>query len=996
MKSLVLPGLKENKGSSPFRLMIQAKEAVKKELYYLCQEQGGKFDESLQRDLDFWLLTFRSEFFTRRYPEYIAQLILHSNELIRRLEWQISINSKKRHLTFVVTPTLMTSPFSSKNIIGCILGIQLDSSSEMISRKGVQAALGSCSMDLEMLDTFYNHNPHSSSIHIFYFEAGYQEDNAKYPVNLPRFRRSFLKEIEARIQVLVPPLFMQRNEEEVMRNLLILRREISSIQDIPQVIVLYDNHNHHEITFTVLLVRVKKSGDYCVLDLLRLSKENENYMEGQVYLLGNFSKGNFIEGNVFQIRLKDISRFQRKNASIDYNLSRKKIIECLQSGLGEVRDYNGGMFLKQDERLKELKKLFPEITKSYPEFLENFFYSISPIEKQATLPIELFKVLFELFHKLFLETQVNFFTEICDSKLIITLKSEDEKELCRNEEQFFNDESLYKKIISSKWSYGDFLFKGFILCFDTISHLQDYENKFREWITQNSVQNSPRKKILHINNDFIQFDFDPRIGGTNESIAINKLLFDGLTRIDKKGETVLSCAHSYDLSSDRKTYTFHLKELYWSNGQPLTADDFEYAWKKILSPEFETRFAYLFYLILNAKEAKEGKTSLNKVGIKALNKKILVVQIKHPAPYFLELLAHSLFSPVNSDVDRKDPSWSSGRNDNFVCNGPFKLKKSPRPFYEFELERNPYYWNRKELALDGISISNVNSQKALEMFKNGELDWLGPPFGIAKLEFSKFDAELCIQSTSKVFWYCFNVHSFPLSNIKIREALFYLVNRKKMIQGIQGRNEPAYSPLPKEHTFFSSSNYSTIENQKKAFQCFHEGLKELGVSQKSFLPLRIIYPDNEAFYKISKHLKDQIENCLGIQCSLVGVNYGEFFERMSTGDFEIGAMRWVSWVNDPIYTLEIFKNKNEKMNFVNWENIDYQFLIDKAQHEENQEERKKILSQAEKILIDNFVVLSLFYGEDYFLKIPDLITPNTSSLGVIDLSLIDFVSRSFP
>lgn len=88
------------------------------------------------------------------------------------------------------------------------------------------------------------------------------------------------------------------------------------------------------------------------------------------------------------------------------------------------------------------------------------------------------------------------------------------------------------------------------------------------------------------------------------------------------------------------------------------------------------------------------------------------------------------------------------------------------------------------------------------MFKNGELDWLGPPFGIAKLEFSKFDAELCIQSTSKVFWYCFNVHSFPLSNIKIREALFYLVNRKKMIQGIQGRNEPAYSPLPKEHTFF--------------------------------------------------------------------------------------------------------------------------------------------------------------------------------------------------
>ena len=114
---------------------------------------------------------------------------------------------------------------------------------------------------------------------------------------------------------------------------------------------------------------------------------------------------------------------------------------------------------------------------------------------------------------------------------------------------------------------------------------------------------------------------------------------------------------------------------------------------------------------------------------------------------------------------------------------------------------------------------------------------------------------------------------------------------------------------------------------------------------------------------------------------------------MATGDFEIGAMRWVSWVDDPIYMLEIFKNKNEKMNFPNWENINFQALIDKAQHEENQQERKKILSQAEKILIDDFVILSLFYGEDYFLKNPDLIVPDTPSLAVIDLSLLDFKSR---
>ena len=873
MKSLTFPEPKEKKKESLHRSIVPPKEAIKQEIYRLYREQKERFDESLQRDLDFWLLTFRREFFTRRYPEYIAKIIIDSNELIRRIEWQISNNSKKRHLTLVATPSLVTSPFSSKSIVGCLLGIQLESCCEMISRKEVKEALEACCMGFELLDSFYKHNPNSSSIHVFYFEIGYQENDATNSINLSLFEKRFLKQIETRIQVLVPPLFMQRNEEEVMRNLLILRRETSSIQDIPQVMILYDNHTHQEITFTILLVRVKKSADSSVLDLLRLSKGNEEYIEGQVYFLGNFSEESIIEGNVFQIRLKNISRFQRKNSSIDYNLSRKRIIECLQIGLGEVRDYNGGMFIKQDERFKELKEVFPEATTNYPEILENFFYSIWPIEKQATLPMELFSAFFKLFQTLFIEDQINFLVDICDLKLIVAFKFEDEKKLSKNEEQLLSDEISYRKVVSSKWSYGDFLFKGFILSFETIHHLHEYEKRLRDRFTQISSQRLSQKKILHINNDFIQFDFDPRIGGTNESIAINKLLFDGLTRINKKGDIVLSCANSYHLSSDRKTYTFQLKELYWSNRQLLTAYDFEYAWKKILSPEFETRFAYLFFLILNAEEAKEGKVSLDDVGITVLNEKTLQVRINHPAPYFLELLAHSLFSPVNSDVDRKDPSWSSGTNDSFVCNGPFKLKKSPRPFYEFELEPNPYYWNRQELALEGISISNLNPQKALEMFKNRELDWLGPPFGIPKLEFSKFDTELCIQSKPKAFWYCFNVLSFPLSNRKIREAFFYLVDRNKMIQGIQGKNEPSYSPLPKEHTFFPHSNYSMIENQQKALQCFHEGIKELGVSQKSFPPLRIIYPENETFYKISKRLKDQIESCLGIHCPLVGVNY---------------------------------------------------------------------------------------------------------------------------
>ncbi len=989
MKSLTFPEPKEKKKESLHRSIVPPKEAIKQEIYRLYREQKERFDESLQRDLDFWLLTFRREFFTRRYPEYIAKIIIDSNELIRTIEWQISNNSKKRHLTLVATPSLITSPFSSKSIVGCLLGIQLESCCEMISRKEVKEALEACCMGFELLDSFYKHNPNSSSIHIFYFEMGYQENDATNSINLSLFEKRFLKQIETRIQVLVPPLFMQRNEEEVMRNLLILRRETSSIQDIPQVMILYDNHTHQEITFTILLVRVKKSADSSVLDLLRLSKGNEEYIEGQVYFLGNFSEESIIEGNVFQIRLKNISRFQRKNSSIDYNLSRKRIIECLQIGLGEVRDYNGGMFIKQDERFKELKEVFPEATTNYPEILENFFYSIWPIEKQATLPMELFSAFFKLFQTLFIEDQINFLVDICDLKLIVAFKFEDEKKLSKNEEQLLNDEISYRKVVSSKWSYGDFLFKGFILSFETIHHLHEYEKRLRDRFTQISSQRLSQKKILHINNEFNQFDFDPRIGGTSESIMINKLLFDGLTRKNKKGEIALSCASSYHLSSDRKTYTFQLKELYWSNRQLLTAYDFEYAWKKILSPEFETRFAYLFFLILNAEEAKEGKVSLDDVGITVLNEKTLQIRINHPAPYFLELLAHSLFSPVNLDLDRTDPSWSYGRNHNFVCNGPFKLK-SPRPFYEFELERNPYYWNREEIALEGISISNVNSQKALEMFKNQELDWLGPPFGIPKQEFMECPDKISYLPVSKAFWCCFNVNSLPLSNKKIRQAIFYSVDRKKMIQGVQGKNEPAYSPLPKEHTLFSPTKYLDIENKEKARHLFAEGLREIGISREVFPAIKFIFFDNELFHQIARNFKEQIEESLGIQCLLLKVDYNEFFYRLEMGDYEIGAMRWSSWANDPMYTLEIFRNASEKINFINWEHSQYQSLMESAQNEEDLQKRNQFLSQAEKILIDEFVILSLFYGQDIILKNSNLNICNQNQMGVMDFSLLKF------
>ncbi|MDJ0652012.1 MAG: peptide ABC transporter substrate-binding protein [Simkaniaceae bacterium] len=959
----MFPAPKKEKQTLPFMLQKPYKEVVKEKVGHLYAGEEKELDDTIQRKLDFWFLTFGIEFLTKRCPEYIAKIVVESSDLTRILEWDISTHPNRRASAFVTVPSTIVSTFSSKDIAGCLLGIQLESSHERVAREQIKDAIEACGVGFELLDAFYRCHLDKSSVDIFYFEIGRQENEVEHPMDLSLFEKTFLKKIETRIQVLVPTLFMQRNEEEMMKNLLVLRKEAYAVQDTPQVMILYDQHTTQEITFTIILARVKKKDDPRIQDVVKLNKENENYIQGQVYSLEDLPEERTIEGNIFQIRLKNLSRFQKKNGSIDYFLSRKQIVACLQASLGEIRDYNGGLFFMQDKKLEELKKLFPEEAAHSFERLKTFFYSLRPIEEQATLPIELLTHFFKLFQGLIAEEQLQLLTETCDLTLIIAFKCVDKKKFFTDEEPLLKSKISYETIVCSKWSYGNSLFKGFILSFDTINDLQKYEKEVRERLTQMSSCKAPQEKILYINDEFNRFDFDPRLSGTNQSIMINNLLFEGLTRINKKKEVTMACAESYQLSSDEKTYTFQLKELRWSNGEPLIADHFEYAWKKILAPDSKTIFDYPLHVILNAQPAKEGKVPLDAVGVKALSNTQLEIQLNHPVPYFLELLAHPLFSPIYPDSDAKDPNWACGKHSHFVCNGPFR-PQVPRPFCRSEFGKNPYFWNKEAVVLERLSILDINTKQALKLFKNQQLDCLGTSFGISKQKFIEYSDGISDLPVSKVFWCCFNIKSFPLSNKKIRQAFFYAVNRQKIIKGIRSKTEPAYSPLSKETTSFSPTKYVEIENKEKAKQFFAQGLRELGISKKAFPKITITLFDTDISRKVMCNFKKQIKESLGIQLSLLKLDPNEALHKLERGDYEISALRWNGWINDPLYTLELFNKQGNGTHFTNWENPQYQSLIKMARTVKNQQKKSEILSKAEKVLIDDYVVLSLFYEQD--------------------------------
>ena len=309
-----------------------------------------------------------------------------------------------------------------------------------------------------------------------------------------------------------------------------------------------------------------------------------------------------------------------------------------------------------------------------------------------------------------------------------------------------------------------------------------------------------------------------------------RLLFEGLTRINHEGRFELGMAESILVSPDRRQYVFKLRDAKWSDGSPGSGIWFRYAWKKILSVEFKTSYAYFFYPIKNAKKAKEGLSSLDDVGVKAIDNRTLLVELDFPTPYFLELTAHTIYSPVHHQIDISQPNWSSQGESGYVCNGGFVLKTHHQHQY-YELDKNKNYWNSDQIEIDNILIRKASYQTAYQMFRKGEVDWIGPPFGPWEPIFEQQENDRLIQMPHMgVYWYIFNTQRFPFHNTKLRLAFALAIDRKQIIQSFSTLTSPAYSPL----TPMRKPNFEKRieENLGDARRLFEQALQELGLTTK--------------------------------------------------------------------------------------------------------------------------------------------------------------------
>jgi oligopeptide transport system substrate-binding protein len=917
-------------------------------------------DKAIFNDIFLFYLLATKEYLDHRTPSHLFRLILSLHVMQKKLLRAEIFTPNQRDLKVRWISTNLLFPFASKPVLGCLIGFNLASRYELFDEENILLALQKHLPQLRLVrESSYRHTSQRGNLKTFYLEIEKKDGTHFSCLEQSLLKNNLEEKFKNSIQTLSPSIFMRVNEEEVYKHILVLSQEIQSIQDLPQAYITLDRQTGKEIVFRVSLVFISPLHRFSLKERLF----DCTFVSERISPVRNLD-GHSIQAHIFRISMPRDPSVLRSDGSLDFYSARKKVGALMTSAIGEFRDYNGGILIKQQELLDDLKDNFPEIAEKDLELMDSFFYAITPLEKQVLLNPQ---ILFTLF-KHFLET----YQERLPSTLPYTLK------IIRTDPKVFitvrGDHAALTEIVSETLQGQAFrmldlaynivnigenayfncvLIKGDSSDGDLL--VQGIQDSLHRW-----HQKLKQRQILRIALEYAVVSLDPRIGGEAVSGDILHFLFEGLTRFNQDGVVENGIAESIEISPNLRQYIFKLRSSFWNNGYPVSAYDFEYAWKKILAPDFKTAFADHFYHIKNAKQAKEGKCSLSEVGIEVIDDRTLKVELVRPTPYFLQLTAHHLFSPVHRLTDQQYPQWPYQSEKNYPCNGPFQLKIN-QPTQGYQFVRNPLYWQAERVKLDQVILTVMNSSQAIQAFQKKEVDWVGNPFGGWHSSYNPGKGDRIIRfSNSWIVWNAFNTQMPPFNNLKVRQGFNYAIQRSDIVEKAFMPLNPAYNILlphypEKRHSLFPEYN------PKMAVQLFNEGLQELGMQLKDLPPIKITFLEKGIREYTAVCLKKQFEQCLGITCELQPLSWRNLFNKMSSGDFQMGLMHWTSWVDDPIYTLNVFKSKDVEINFAKWQHPKFQHLLNLGQHELNLFQRSCYLLEAEELLSQEMPVLPIFY-----------------------------------
>lgn len=963
--------------------------AVSAKLKKWLERFPHSFDNSVFTDLFLLYLLGTKKFFDHRSPEHLFRLVLNLHLMQKKLLHTANFFPQQRHLEIRWLSTALVFPFSSKPVLGCLVGFNVLDRHEVFDEENVILSLQKHHPQLRMVkESAYCHTSQHKNLKVVYLEVD-NSDGTLFSIQEQRDLRAALEDkFKNSIQTLTPTIFMGPNEEEIYKNILVLSQEIRTLQDHPQAHITLAQQSGKDIVFRVIMVHIapfhRFSLKECFFDTTFISER---------VLTVRHLENHPIEANIFCLHLPRDASLLRSDGSLDFYAARQKVAALIKTAIGDFRDYNGGIIIKQQELLVSFKEQFPEVASKNPELMEEFFYALTPLEKQVILPIHTLSTLFSYFlenRKQKLPKGTSFaFNYYQNDRLIYLHIHGENPQLIEAISSVLQDhthrgQDIAYCIIND--SAGLF-FNCVFLQEDSRTAerlIQALRYSLDEW--QKKMND---RQVLRVGLEYSFVSLDPRIGGEAVSGDIIRLLFEGLTRYSQNGGIENGVSDSIKISSNSKQYIFKLRSCLWNDGSYVTAYDFEYAWKKILSPDFKTSFSYLFYPIKNARQAKEGKVPSSEIGITVIDEKTLKVDLEYPTPCFLQLTAHPLYSPIHQAIDKKTPEWPYQCEQNYPCNGPFQLKAN-KPNQGYQLVKNPFYWDANSISLDQITMTMMNPAQAVAAFQKNEVDWVGNPFGGWHSFFSpRKEDKILSFSNSWVCWLVFNTGFQPFQHRKMRQAIAYAIQRAEIIKDACLCLNPAYSVLL---PYFKENSHSLFPEHdlEKARQLFHEALRELGLQKEQLPSFSIIFNEKGLQKYTAQIIKQQLKECLGIDCELKSLPWTALFSKMTEGSYQMGLMHWTSWVDDPTYTLNAFRSNKLEINFAKWENSVYQRLMDLSELEVNPFQRSSHLLKAEEVLCQEAPVIPLYYQPYQALVHRDLYVSYKSPCGPFNIARSSF------
>lgn len=484
---------------------------------------------------------------------------------------------------------------------------------------------------------------------------------------------------------------------------------------------------------------------------------------------------------------------------------------------------------------------------------------------------------------------------------------------------------------------------------------------------------------------------DPRKARDLTTVTLMHMLFEGLTRTSRSGETELALADEVQISEDGLQYVFHLRKAFWSNGDPVTSYDFASCWKTVLDPAFPSDIAYQLYVLKNGQKAKTGELSVEQVGVQTPDPSTLVIQLEQPIPYFLKLLSLSAFLPVCSKVVGNSLHWDLDPKTH-VGNGPFALQIWNHSD-QMRVVKSSTYWDAKSIAVGGIDLFMLSSDTEIRLFEENKIDWAGSPLStipVDAVQAFKEEQKLHVSPFSGTYFFRVNTDEKgkypknPLSHPDLRKALALALDRQAITDHIlQGGQLPAKSLVPPEMGL-SENGYFSDSHREEAHSLFLEALMDLDYTLETLPALTLSYYNGERNAAIAQAVQKQWQDCLGIRIDLEAIEPKVYQQRISKKEYEIAQGSWTADFDDPINFLEVFKYKDASTNNTQWENPKYIDLLNRSALCKEVEERKRLLQEAEQILMDQMPVIPVFHFALNYLKQDRLKGVSISPIGQVD------------